>query len=281
MTSILSSRQLGSDHRVLCAGTIGGTDFAQLLGAARAGGFDAISLFPAHYRQARDRGLADVDLRAMLADHGLCIAELDPLLNWVPGHVFPTDAGMGVVDEDTFYRIHDALGARSLNVVWALPERLPEELLVEAFARLCDRAARHGLLAHIEFLPWAQIDTIETALRIVRLADRPNGGVMFDSWHHFRGGFDDTRLAQLPLDKVVAVQLNDAPRRAEDNVVEETMQRRLLPGAGAIPLAQLVAALRAGGCKAPLGIEVFSTELQRRPPLDIGRAAGASLRALS
>jgi sugar phosphate isomerase/epimerase len=281
MTSVLSPQQLGPAQRVLCAGTVTGADFPQLLGAAQAGGFDAISLFPAHYRQARDSGLADADLRAMLADRGLCIAELDPLLNWVPGHAFPTDAGMGVVDEDTFYRIADALGARSLNVVWALPERVPEELLIEAFAALCGRAARHGLLAHIEFLPWAQIDDIEAALRIVRRADRPNGGVMFDSWHHFRSGFDAARLAQLPLDKVMAVQLNDAPRRAEDDLVEETMQRRLLPGAGDIPLAQLVAALREGGCNAPLGVEVFSTELQRRSPLDIGRLAGESLRGLS
>jgi sugar phosphate isomerase/epimerase len=159
--------------------------------------------------------------------------------------------------------------------------RVDEELLAEAFAQLCDRAAQHGLLAHIEFLPWAQIDNIETALRIVKLADRPNGGVMFDSWHHFRGGFDNVQLAQLPLDKVVAVQLNDAPKLAEDNIVEETMQRRLLPGAGDIPLAEIVSALRNGGCSAPLGIEVFSTELQRRPPLDIGRVAGECLRALS
>lgn len=276
----VSPGQLDARHSVLCAGTVGGADFAQLLAAARAGGFDAVSLFPALYRQARAAGHSDADLRLMLADHGLCIAELDPLLNWVPGHEFPVDAGMGIGSEEEFYRIADALGARSLNVVWALPARLPEELLVESFARVCDRAAQHGLLAHLEFLPWAQIDDIAVALRIAGLAGRPNGGVLLDSWHHFRSGFDAEQLAALPLDRVVAIQLNDAPARAETDLVDETMQRRLLPGDGDIPLAELLGTLAAGGCKAPLGVEVFSTELQRLAPVEIGRRAGARLRGL-
>ncbi|HSB97880.1 MAG TPA: TIM barrel protein, partial [Spongiibacteraceae bacterium] len=226
MANSKSPQQLNAQDLVLCSGTVMGASFEQLIAAATAGNFDAISLFPAQYQQARAAGLSDAALRAMLTDNGLCIAELDPLLNWVPGHHFPSDAGMGLVAEDEFYRIADALGARSLNVVWALPQRVPEELLVEAFAALCDRAARHDLLAHIEFLPWAQIDNIHTALRIVAQANRANGGIMFDSWHHFRGGVDNAELLKIPGANIVAVQLNDAPCQAEDNIVEETMARR-------------------------------------------------------
>lgn len=280
MASHISPQQLTAQHLVLCAGTVTGANFEQLIAAARAGGFDAVSLFPAHYREARAAGASDADLRLRLADNGLCIAELDPLLNWVPGHEFPADAGMGLAAEDEFYRIKDALGARSLNVVWALPQRVSEEVLVEAFAAVCDRAARHDLLAHIEFLPWAQIDSIETALRVVRLADRPNGGILFDSWHHFRSGVDNAALTTLPGERVQAIQLNDAPALAEENLVEETMQRRLLPGEGDIALVEIIRALDAAGCNAPLGIEVFSTALQKLTPVEIGRIVGDNLRAL-
>ena len=273
-------QQLSAQDLVLCAGTVTGASFSQLIAAARAGEFDAISLFPAQYQQARSAGLSDSDLRAMLADNGLCIAELDPLLNWVPGHVFPSDAGMGVVDEEVFYRIADALGARSLNVVWALPQRVPEELLIEAFAALCDRAAQHNLLAHIEFLPWAQIDNVKTAVRIVEQANRVNAGIMFDSWHHFRGGIDDAVLSELPANKIVAIQLNDAPRQAEDNVIEETMSRRRLLGEGDIDLSGIIRRLDKQGCNAPLGVEIFSAELQRLDPVTIGRRVGENLRAL-
>jgi sugar phosphate isomerase/epimerase len=286
MASNPSSQQLNAQHLVLCAGTVTGASFEELVAAARAGGFDAISLFPTHYRQARAAGASDADLRLRLADNGLCIAELDPLLNWVPGHEFPADAGMGLATEDEFYRMADALGARSLNVVWALPQRIPEELLAEAFAAVCNRAAQHGLLAHIEFLPWAQVDSVEAALRIVRLADRPNGGILFDSWHHFRSRsrsrsrIDNAALAMLPDECVQAIQLNDAPALAEENLVEETMQRRLLPGEGDIALVEIIRALDAAGCNAPLGIEVFSTALQKLAPVEIGRIVGDNLRAL-
>lgn len=280
MANTLAPRQLNGQHLVLCSGTVTGASFAELIAAARAGGFDAVSLFPSQYEQAIGAGVSAVDLRSMLADNGLCIAELDPLLNWVPGHDFPTAPGMGIAAEDEFYRIADALGARSLNAVWALPERVPEALLVDAFARLCERAAGHELLVHIEFLPWAQIDSIKTALRIVQAADRPNGGIMFDSWHHFRGGVDDALLATLPGEKVIAIQLNDAPRQAEDNIVEETMLRRLMPGAGDIALPNIIRNLDTSGCTAPLGIEIFSAELQKLSPIEIGRAVGDSLRAL-
>jgi sugar phosphate isomerase/epimerase len=280
MANNISPQQLTAQHLVLCAGTVTGANFAQLIAAAHAGGFDAVSLFPAQYRDARAAAASDADLRLQLADNGLCIAELDPLLNWVPGHEFPADAGMGLATEDEFYRIADALGARSLNVVWALPQRVPEEVLVEAFAAVCDRAARHGLLAHIEFLPWAQVDSIETALRIVRLANRPNGGILFDSWHHFRGGIDNAVLTTLPGAYVQAIQLNDAPALAEENIVEETMQRRLLPGDGDIALVEIIRALDASGCTAPWGIEVFSTALQQLAPVEVGRIVGENLRAL-
>jgi sugar phosphate isomerase/epimerase len=280
MASAKLPQQLDAQDLVLCSGTVMGADFAQLIAAASAGGFDAVSLFPAQYQQARAAGLSDAALRSMLADNGLRIAELDPLLNWVPGHYFPSDAGMGVVAEDEFYRIADALGARSLNVVWALPEQLPEAELIEAFAALCDRAARHNLLAHIEFLPWAQINNVLIALRIVQQADRPNAGVMFDSWHHFRSGVDDAVLGEIPVDKIVAIQLNDAPRQAEDNLIEETMQRRRLLGDGDIDLVDIIQRLDNSGCNAPLGVEIFSAELQCLDPLTVGRKVGENLRTL-
>lgn len=276
-----ASGDLGRDHFVLCNGTVMHAGFAQLVEAARAGGFDAISLFASTYRRAREsEGLSDADMRLMLADNGLRIAELDPLLNWVPGHVFRGDAAMDA-DEDTFYRIADALGARSVNVVWALPQRLPETQFVDAFAALCDRAAAHGLLMHLEFLPWAQIDSAAAAFAVVRQAGRANGGILFDSWHHFRGGACNAAISEIPGRHYFAVQLNDAPAQAAADPIAETMQARLLPGAGAIDVVEVIRQLDRSGSRAPLGVEVFSTELWRLPPLEIGRRAGENLRRIA
>jgi sugar phosphate isomerase/epimerase len=267
---------------VLCVGTLGNPNFSELVAAARAGGFNAISMIPSTYRKGRfEEKLSDSDMRHLLADNGLRVAELDPLLNWVPGHVFKSsDASVFDADEEFFYGMAEALEARSLNAVWALPERLPVEVFVDAFGALCDRAAAHGLPVHLEFLPWAQINNAQTAVAIAQQTGRANAGVMFDSWHHFRSNTANAVVGKLPGDKIFAVQLNDAPARAETDVIAETMQRRLLPGEGDIDLAGIIRHLDAIGSKAPLGVEIFSTELQKLPAEEIGRRAGASVKAI-
>jgi sugar phosphate isomerase/epimerase len=276
-------RTLTAKDLVLCAGTLHyhQLSFAERVAATRAAGFDAITLMPAAYRRAREQErLSDADMRALLAEQGLCIAELDPLLSWVPGHPFThgdMDAGAQV---DTFMAIADALGARSLNVVLAVTERLPEQLLVDAFAAVCKRSAEHGLLAHLEFLPWAQTADVKTACRLAQLAGCANGGVMFDTWHHFRGGLGNDVLDTIPGELILGIQVNDAPAAAEADVISETMQRRRLPGDGDMPLADMLRRLRQSGCTAPLGIEVFSTDLGRLPVREAAQRAGDSMRRL-
>ena len=279
--AVKSSAELGRDDLVLCNGTVMNASFSELVAAARAGGFNAISLFAATYRNAREQQkLSDADLRNMLADNGLCIAELDPLLNWVPGHVFPGGGPALDADEDTFYRMADALGARSLNVVWALPQRLPDSQLIDAYAALCDRASSHGLLAHLEFLPWSQINDVVAACAIVRQAGRDNGGILLDSWHHFRAGTANAVIAQIPGRHYFGVQLNDAPAQADADPIDETMRARLLPGDGDIDLVDLIRQLDRSGSNAPIGIEVFSTPLWRLSAEEVGRQAGEKLRKI-
>src|SRR5271170_6423003 len=77
---------LGPDDLVLCSGTLPRrVAFAERLAAASAAGFAAVSLWGRYYAAARAEGLSDRDLRTMLDDHGLVVAELDPAWWWLPG----------------------------------------------------------------------------------------------------------------------------------------------------------------------------------------------------
>src|SRR5271170_5696857 len=148
----------------------------------------------------------------------------------------------------------------------------------EAFAGVCDRAREHGLLVHLEFLPWSGIPDVSRAAEIVALAGRANGGILLDTWHHLRSGNDAAALARVPGDRIFAVQLGDAPARAEGSIFEETMQRRLLPGEGEGDLAGLVRLLDTLGCRAPIGVEVFSEALRALPPEEAAQRAARSTR---
>ena len=167
-----------------------------------------------------------------------------------------------------------------MNVVSFTDTPLMMSAIAEAFAALCDRAAARGLLVHLEFLPWTLIPDLDAALEIVELADRPNGGVMFDTWHHFRSRTKNDRIRNVPGRRILALQMNDAPREAEENLIEETLHRRLLPGEGDIDLVEILRLIDQAGSPAPVGVEIFSDALARLPAKEVARRAGEAARAV-
>jgi sugar phosphate isomerase/epimerase len=269
---------LGSDDLVLCAGTLLRVPLVERIAAAAAAGFTALSLWPEDYQRARATGLTDADLRAMLADHGLAIAELDCLGRWLPAG--PSDPPLFGHDAEVLLPIADAVGARSLNALELYGRRVPVEVAAEAFAGLCDRAAEHGLLVHLEFLPWSGIPDITAAWEIVRLAGRANGGLMLDAWHHIRSRQGLDAVAAVPADRILGLQLADAPAAPDGHILDETMRRRRLPGEGDGDLAALVQLLDRGGCTAPVGVEVFSDALAALPAAEAARRAHDTARAV-
>jgi len=278
---------LDASDTVLCSGTLRrDISFFERVAAAVAGEFSAISLWGRDYRDARDEGLSDRDIALLLDDHGLSVAELDPAWWWLPGaaevHIPPElDSerifGFG---EPELFAIAERLGARSLNAVDIFGGRWTPAEATEAFAALCDRAADHGLLVQLEFLPWSRIPDLASAWPIVRDAGRPNGGLAIDAWHYFRSGSDTGALRSIPGARIVGIQLCDAPATAEPDPFRATLHERLLPGDGGLDLRALVGDLRAVGAEAPFGVEVFSDAVHARDPREAGRAAGESLRRL-
>jgi sugar phosphate isomerase/epimerase len=266
------------DLLVLSAHTVPHATWAERLDAAVAGGFGAISLRLADIRAARAER-SDADLRADLVDHGLVVAEVDVLWEWALGGERgerSRRAEAGLVDAAV------AVGARTLNAVSELDGDGDGALDAagERFAALCDRVAEHGLAVHVEFMPWSTVPDLATAWEVVRRAGRANGGIMVDTWHHYRGRGDDALLAALPAGAVLAVQVDDALGTPEADPVEETLHRRLVPGEGELDLVGFVRTLVTAGVDCPVGCEVFSDELYASPPSVAARRAGAGLRAV-
>ncbi len=259
---------LGPDSLVLCSGTIPrDTSFRARLEAASDAGYDAVSLWGRDYARARRDGHSDAEMRVMLDDHGLVVAEMDPAWWWTPGagdvHVPAELDTMEVFchGQDDLLRMAEAVGARSLNAVDVLGGTWSVEEGAEAFASLCDRAARHGLLVHLEWLAWSRIPDVATAWEMVRIAQPSNGGLNVDTWHCARTGTTPDDLRGLPGDRVLGVQLSDAPRQAEADLLHATLHDRALPGAGELDLTGYLDALGAIEARAPTGVEVFSDTL--------------------
>jgi sugar phosphate isomerase/epimerase len=264
----------------LCSGTVIQYALPEMVEAAVAAGFSALTLWPQDYQRARSAGWSDAELRRLLADNGLVALDLDPLLTWLPGEaeLAQSLAKVEVASEDDFYRIADVFGAQTLNAVQGFGSAVDVSQAADACGALCDRAARHGLTVTLEFVPWSGIANASRALAIAEKSGRANATVMLDTWHWFRSGADFSHLAALPGARIGGVQINDAPSTGPGDPVE-AMQGRLWPGEGAIPLARVLRALWDSGARVRIGVEVFSSALASLSPAEIGRRAGATGRA--
>jgi sugar phosphate isomerase/epimerase len=272
---------------VLCSGTVPRhISFRERLDAASDAGYGAISLWGRDYARARHDGHRDAEMRTMLDDHGLVIAEVDPAWWWTPGALdihIPAELDTMEVfrhGEDDLMEMAQRMGARSLNAADVLGGTWSVDDAAEAFAELCDRAAQHGLLVHLEWLAWSRIPDVATAWAVVRGADRPNGGLNVDTWHCARTGTTTDELRALPAASVLAVQLSDAPARAEANLIEATLHDRALPGHGELDLTGYLGALVDIGVRCPVGIEVFSDALHDTGARAAARAAADATRTL-
>lgn len=270
---------LGPDDLVLCSGTLLGHPLRAKIRAAAEAGYRGITLWPEDVAQAHAEGLSDADIRALLADHGQRVLDMDPLLDWTPdARPKPGEALVAITPEARFYEIAEAFGAQSLNVVQGFGAKLDLDRAAEDLAGVCDRARDHGLFVTLEFLPWSGIPNAAVALDLIRRTGRANATVLVDTWHWFRGGADLALLRALPGEAVGSVQLNDAPASAEPNLMLESMQARLMPGEGAIPIADVVRTLDAIGSRAPLGVEVFHASHTQGDATKIARRAAEATR---
>jgi sugar phosphate isomerase/epimerase len=264
--------------------------FRERIDAAVAGGFRGISMWGRDYARARADGHSDDDIRAMLADAGLAVAEVDPAWWWLPGARETGESLPASVDDmevfrfgpDELLRIAEAIGARSLNAVDVFGGDWTVDDAAECLAALCDRAREHGLLVHVEFLPWSRIPDLGTAVAVARGAGRANAGIAVDSWHLARSNSDLAELRALDGDLVIGVQLNDGPAAPEPDLTYATLHDRRLPGDGEFDLVGLVGAFDAIEAAAPFGVEVFSDELVELDPDECARrAADATRRVLA
>ena len=275
--------ELGNRDLVLCSGTLLGRGIRELVEAATAGGYRAITLWPQNVAGAGADGLSHTEIRQLLADHGLVVADLDPLLGWTAQALpKPGESRVPITPEEEFYAIAESFGARSLNVAQGFGRELDLDVAAEDLAGVCDRAREHGLRVTVEFLPWSGIPDAAVALDLVERTGRDNATILVDTWHWFRGGADLEMLRALPGGRIGSVQLNDAPAQPAGDLVTESMEGRQMPGEGAIPIVDVIRVLDEIGSTAPLGVEVFNARHASMSAAEVGRlCAEATRRVLS
>lgn len=153
-------------------------------------------------------------------------------------------------------------------------------LAAEQLRAMAEVAADHGVRLAYEALAWGRyVSTYNHAWRIVQAADHPALGVCLDSFHILSRGTDLATISEIPAEKLMFVQLADAPAMHLD-VLSWSRHYRLFPGEGDWDLADFVQRVLAAGYDGPLSLEVFNDVFRQGDPSVTARDARRSLLVL-
>jgi sugar phosphate isomerase/epimerase len=249
----------------MAAATVSDLQPAEAVDVAARAGFGAVGIWfdPTSWTSSVAR-----DVAAQLARTGIIALDIEPvILGRGPDH------GEEIIDAAA------EIGARHVLMASGPADRSE---VVDRFAALCERAAGSGVTIALEFLPIFSIGSLESALSVVAEAGCANGAVLVDSLHLARSGGTPADLLGIAPTLLPYLQIADATAEPADpslaGLREEALHGRLLPGHGALPLAELLAAVP----DVPVSVEMRARQLMidYPDPLERATAVLAATRSL-
>ena len=233
------------------------------LSAAAHAGFDAIELFEPDLIGSR---LSPAEIGARAADHGLTIDLYQPLRDFEA--VSPGQLQRNLRRAQAKLELMGDLGAAMLLVCSNVsPDTVDDDdLAARQLGALADLAREHGITVAYEALAWGRhVNEYDHAWRIVRAADHPALGICLDSFHILSRGTSLDPIASIPPDKLLFLQLADAPHLVMD-VLQWSRHYRSFPGQGGFDLPDFVGRVLDAGYTGPLSLEVFNDVFRQANP---------------
>jgi len=241
--------------------TIRNAPLAKKLELSRGAGYDGVGLWVNETEEAARAGEDLQGVGRALKDHGLIAAELC----FVGGWMYPQEGECARAREQAegAFRIAEILECECV-VACASGGTGDLDDAASDFAALCDLAQRYGVRVALEFLGGAQqVKDVRTAWQIVDAVDAPNGGLLIDTFHFYKGGSEVADLEPLRGDKVFLVHVNDCPDLPREELED---RHRVFPGAGVLPLDVIAAALVNKGYRGFLSLELFNEDYWAADP---------------
>lgn len=232
--------------------------FEERVSAAKAAGFEGIGLRAETYVDALNEGLFDSDILAILDKYDMRVTEVEYIVQWAEEKRSYEEK----YKEQLCFHMCELFGVSHINC--GLMENYPVEWTAQKLKELCSRAGKYTI--GVEPMPYSGLPGVRKAWEVVKLSGCDNAKLILDSWHWIRAGqsYDPELMADIPANKIVAIQLNDVQARAYAAAIlrDESMHDRALPGKGYGNSAGFVEMIKAKGVSpAVVGVEVINDEI--------------------
>ena len=229
--------------------------FEERVSAAKAAGFEGIGLRAETYVDALNEGLFDSDILAILDKYSMRVTEVEYIVQWAEAKRSYEEK----YKEQMCFHMCELFGVNHINC--GLMENYSVEWTAQKLKELCRRAGKYTI--GVEPMPYSGLPGIRKAWEVVKGSGCDNAKLILDSWHWIRAGqsYDPALMADIPAEKIVAIQLNDVQARAYAAAIlrDESMHDRALPGKGYGDTAGFVEMIKAKGVSpAVVGVEVIN-----------------------
>ncbi|KQO61256.1 sugar phosphate isomerase/epimerase family protein [Curtobacterium sp. Leaf261] len=243
-------------------------------------GFSGIGLDTEDLCQARQTIGFSV-LRRRLDDAGIVWIQLGTLDDW-----WTDGPRRAASDADRVLLLEAAAMLRATQILVAADTVTPctnPGAMTRDWLRLADQAEEVGAEIVLEAVPWSNLSTVEQASRFVASAGHPNGGILVDAMHAFRGGSTLASMRSgIDPSTLLAVELSDGVLVPTPETVpaDESRDGRIVPGSGAWDLVGFIRVMRELGFDEPWGVEVANPAHRALPVQDALSRAAAATRAV-
>ena len=250
-----------------CEGLLPRTSLVELIMLAGENHFDAVDVPPALLRRSMSAMRID-DIRALLEEQNVRVGSFPTSACWIDDQKTFRDSLPGFMEDLHHY---SALGCPVCHsFIMPSCEQDPAEWYQEAAERiriLANLLAQSGMKLALEYVGpmdmrrrrrnpfiWNSSQTLDW----IDYIDRPNVGILLDSFHWFSAGETIQDIRKIPEELLFHVHVNDAP--TDDRSLLED-GKRCYCGEGVIPLHRFFSALKSKGYQGIAAQEVLTDRI--------------------
>ncbi len=257
--------------------TLDTTPLADVLRIARDSGYNAVELRHIDFKRCIAAGMSNEQALDMIRASGIKVA----VMGLESGTIFARGE-----EQKRLFDSLDVMCARAAAVdckmIMVAPGTNPEGSVKEAaqnFRAGADIAAHHGLRYALEFNSrHPVVNRLAVAREIIALADRPNAGLLIDTYHSQCVGDGGRAFEDVPAKDIFAFQFSDVP----PGPISQTRSPldRLPPGKGVVRWGVVFQLLMEKGYSGYLNYEAPNPAQWSRPPEEVAREGLSLVKAL-
>jgi 2-keto-myo-inositol isomerase len=255
--------------------TLDTTPLAEVLRIAHATGWDAIELRRVDFARALESGRSAAQVLDLVRESGLHVACVGVELGWMFAEGAERSRLLRAFAESCMW-------AAKLQCATVMsPVDRGRGDVQKAVASICevgDIAATHRVRLALEFNSQAeQFNTLESLRILLRQADHPHCGMLFDTYHFHRSGGNLRTIEELAPEEIVYVQYSDVPIHG---LQPGQAVDRLPPGQGCVPFREIFTWVSRLGYNGYLSYEAPNPSAWSRDPEAVARQALRATRAV-